>query len=275
MAWAQDPRNVELVDVVDCEVELSLRVYNLKIRAGNQNLAVQIPELFNTPVSTVTHSFDMILKGLGMDQAEFKSTFKGKKVLLVGEGFGELLPNLKAAGAEIKAIDPLYALANVDEDLWTLDVLEGRPKALQTVQHVKQYLSEHEDVIVPGLSTALPFASESFDFVISHFLLNNFITKSKDPSDQQEVRRLNQLTVLESARVLRPGGRAIHVLRGDDDRKRKYLEHILSSTELATVKPLQIQFKIDGPISLPIDYRYPQDLDHADVNAWRLIVTRK
>lgn len=113
---------------------------------------------------------------------------------------------------------------------------EGSPLAKRTVEKLLRYLQRYDEYVFPGISTALPFPDESFDFVLSHMMLNNFSSESSDPEEIVKTIEMKQLTILESARVLKRTGRAFHVLAGkSDDGMAKYFSAILHPTAL---KPL-------------------------------------
>ncbi len=105
----------------------------------------------------------MVLKNFRMTKADLEK-FKGKKVLLLGEGFGQLLPALVEVGADVKAVDLMYSLdRTLIPDTWM-----GRL--------IRRFLDRYQDRLIPATAQNLPIADAEYDFVMSHMLINNFVS---------------------------------------------------------------------------------------------------
>jgi SAM-dependent methyltransferase len=203
----------------------------------------------------------MVLKGLRMSAEQFRTKFSGKKVLLVGEGFGELLPALLEAGAKPRAVDPLYALRDVNDRLIRMHLLKDSPNAKLILLNLRGYLQEYDEYLRPAIAQRLPFKDESFDFVISHLLISNLFSPHLigDHTYQSEYPAIISSVIsaiLESGRVLRPGGEALHVIAGRDARP-QFLgdKGVLSPRYLRKLKmATKLEFEMTGGIEVPVEF---------------------
>jgi SAM-dependent methyltransferase len=226
----------------------------IKIVAHEDIVTLELPNVIDARISTVTYTFQTHLKAMGINPAEFREKFSGKDVLLVGEGFGALLPALVRVGAHVKALDPLYALADVNEESWNKSTLSKRPLARKTINEIRKYLRTYKEYLVPGISSNLPLSSGSFDYVISSMLINNFRPESNTPFHVERAKNLIRLTVLESVRVLKQDGRAFHIIslkHGHD-----FFEQMIAPADLSALRPeMEVQTKLTGPLPVVVEFQ--------------------
>ena len=244
----------------ECEVLLGspVQAFPMRVLVGQDTFGIEIPGLISSDISTITYSLRMILNGLRISEAEFRATFKDKDVLLIGEGYGVLLPALLEIGARAKAVDPIYALEEIDEAHWNLNSIQDRPNVLQNIARFRNFLATHDEYAFPGHSAALPFADGTFDYVISHMVLSNLTQSS--PYETK--------TLLESVRVLRPKGTAFHVFA-----KAGYI-----NTFRERLEPYGISVLLRGPQLIPEEYDLPpgsRQEGFREVPSYKLTLFRK
>lgn len=257
--------------ILDCEVSLGKpeKPYRMQLFASRHTLALRLPGYYDGIIAGNTHSLDMVLRGLRLTAAEFRKKFAGKKVLLVGEGFGELLPALAEIGAKPRAVDPVYALKDVNDRQFRTSLLRDAPNARLVLRNLRGYLEEYDKYLRPAVAQQLPFKDESFDFVISHLLISNlfspyFLDGQSFHSQRLSIYSAVIHTILESGRVLKPGGEALHVVAGINARPQFLGDNgILSPRYLGRrnlVKHLDFQMT-DG---LQIDLDYSERMGNMD-----------
>jgi SAM-dependent methyltransferase len=249
--------------LVDCEVMLGKAEtpYRLQILASPYSLAVRLPGYYDGVIAGNTHSFDMVLKGLRMNAEQFRAKFAGKKVLLVGEGFGELLPALLKAGAKPRAVDPLYALKDVNERSFRMSLLRDSPNARLALANLRGYLNEYGKYLRAGIAQRLPFKDGSFDFVISHLLISNLFSPNfiEGQTYRSQYRTISSAVIdaiLESGRVLKPGGEALHVVAGKNARPQFLGNKGILSPVYAGKRKLakKLEFEMTGGLEVPVDF---------------------
>jgi SAM-dependent methyltransferase len=249
--------------LVDCEVMLGTvkKPYHMQVLASRYSLAVRLPGYYDGVIAGNTHSLNMVLKGLRMSADQFRTKFAGKKVLLVGEGFGELLPALIDAGAKPLAVDPLYALRGMNDRLFRMSSLKDSPNARLVLLNFRDYLNEYDDYLWPALAQQLPFKEESFDFVISHLLISNlfspnFIDGQTYRSQYRTIIFSVITSILESGRVLKRGGEALHVIAGKNTRPQFLGDNgILSPAYIGKQKIAKsLEFQMTTGIEVPVDF---------------------
>jgi len=168
-------------------------------------LSVTVPNQ-EIPISLLTYTLDFILNNLGIEKSDLPKTFAGKKVLLVGEGFGELLPALIEAGAAVVAVDPLYAFVG-QKDFSTAGVDSSNQTMLK---HIQSFFDRYSAWLKAGVADRLPFENDTFDFHITHLVYNNFLTPKGDTDTLAILKAVH-----ESIRTLARGGQSISVLNGN------------------------------------------------------------
>lgn len=249
--------------LVDCEVMLGTvkKPYHMQVLASPYSLAIRLPGYYDGVIAGNTHSLAMVLKGLRMNADQFRAKFAGKKVLLVGEGFGELLPALIDAGAKPLAVDPLYALRSMNDRSFRMSSLKDSPNARLVLLNLRDYLSEYDDYLWPALAQQLPFKEESFDFVISHLLISNlfsphFIDGQTYRSEYRAIIFSVITSILESGRVLKRGGEALHVIAGKNTRPQFLGDNgILSPAYIENQKIAKsFKFEMTTGIEVPVDF---------------------
>lgn len=201
------------IKFLTCETQLSTKTPAIELQAFNTTISVIVPSVLPETVSIVTYTLPVILRGLRMSEKTFDQKFAGKRVLLVGEGFGVLMPKLLSIGADAVAIDPLYSLKLIKREDVGLAKISDRSAPTETIQGLLNYIERYGDRLTPGVSDNLPFADGTFDNVISHKVITNFVKdRATEPVYDWDLIRK---TITESARMLKPGGQALHVF--DDD----------------------------------------------------------
>lgn len=249
--------------ILDCEVSLGKpeKPYQLQLFASRHTVALRLPGYYDGIIAGNTYSLDMILRGLRLTMAEFREKFAGKKVLLVGEGFGELLPALAEIGAKPRAVDPVYALRDVNDRLFRTALLRDSPNARLVLLNLRGYLEEYDKYLRPALAQQLPFKDESFDFVISHLLISNlfspyFIEGQTFHSQRRTIYAAVINAILESGRVLKPNGEALHVVAGKNTRPQFLGDHgILSPRYIGrSTIAKHLDFQMTDGLEIPLDY---------------------
>lgn len=195
-------------------------------------LSVTVPGQ-DAPVSLITYKLEFILSNLGLKRSQLRETFAGKKVLLVGEGFGELLPALLDAGADVQAVDPLYAFVGHSD--FSLEGVD--PSNVTMLEHIRSFLYRYNSLLHAGVADQLPFADDTFDFHITHLVYNNFITASGN---------VDTLAILEavheSIRVLKKGGQSLSVLNNGIS----MLARVADDLEVLENRELLTGFSVDN-----------------------------
>lgn len=212
--------------VLDCQAMMGQppKATRLQVYASPFTVGVRFPGLFNGLIPVNTHSLAFIKQSLRLTDEQFREKFAGKKILLIGEGFGELLPALKDVGADVVAVDPIYALRDIAEEEFDQQRLSTLPRAQAILRNIREYTEEHRTQLRPALAQKLPFMNETFDYAISHFLVSNlfaphFVRSNQTFANQKKmIYRAVIDTLMESARVVKKGGQAFHVLTGKDAR---------------------------------------------------------
>lgn len=172
--------------------------YNMSLNSGGAVIVNGVPAR--------VYPLKYVLNNLGLSGTKLTGMF-GKKVLLQGEGFGELLPALVELGADVKAIDLWYDRKDFP-DSWM-------------GQKMSSYVQTNRTYLVSGSAQEMPFEDESFDIVISHQLINNF----------DKLKPMARI-IAESFRVLKFGGVAYHAgfIRGQDLGKLEELSQKIGPT---------------------------------------------
>jgi SAM-dependent methyltransferase len=204
----------------------------------------------------------MIKMGLRLTDEEFKEKFAGKRILLIGEGFGELLPALIEIGAEVVAVDPIYALRDIPEENFDQDRLKGLPRARAILGNIRDYIQEHRTLLRPALAQKLPFKDKTFDYAISHFLVSNlfaphFVGPRQNFENQKEmIYRSVISTLMESARVVKIGGQALHVLTGNNARDSILGENGLIRQPFVENEKMmkRIWIEVSNGITMPLEF---------------------
>lgn len=158
----------------------------------------------------------LILKNLSITR-EVLQLYKHGNVLTLGEGFSGLLPLLFYHEVQAQALDLWYHAKNIPSNASGLEM--------------QRYIREYGDHLIQGDATQMPLPSESFEFVVSHMLLNNM------PAATQ-FRVINEVV-----RILKPGGEA-RLFPVDPDDKNLLLsllslnknKHLVFSFEAKTIE---------------------------------------
>ncbi len=132
------------------------------------------------------HSIDQVLTNLQITDRDLMIWRNlGKKVLSVAEGESPFVPYLVKQGISTKGLDLWYS----SDTALPQGVLGDR---------MRDYREENQNYLVEGSAFNMPFPDESFDFVITHFLMNNL--------EEVEI----QHVINEVIRVTTRGGVSIH-----------------------------------------------------------------
>lgn len=154
--------------------------------------------------SARVYPLSFTLENLGLTEAKVAST-KGK-VLLLGEGYGTLLPLfLETSTAEVIAVDPIYALNPMPEGFMGEALVD--------------YIAEYSSHLESSSSDRLSAKSNSINFIYSHMLVNNLVDVKLDSKGEPEIDKKGNTvydfskiavgTIREAIRVLKPNGRAV------------------------------------------------------------------
>lgn len=120
---------------------------------------------------------------------------RGKKILDIGSGLNQLANELKGEGLDIVSLDPFYALSrNERESVYERGYEDGPEKLKELLDKLES--SNPASQLVAGRSETLPFADESFDFIISHY---------GSPFYAENTEQI-EFFFLELSRVLKRGG---------------------------------------------------------------------
>lgn len=194
-------------------------------------------------MSTITYTFGMVLGGIGISPEAFPRTFAGKRVLLVAEGYGELLPELIKIGADVQAVDPLYYVSasrfkELSQDPTLSEAL--RP----TLKYIADYMTTYSSHLVPGKSDELPTPKGLYDFVISHMLLNNMTGVDHSGRNTYLIDPIFD-SLIASAQSLNIGGKALHV----ENLETSFLEAL--KAEFNEIHALQESFRFSYSEAVP------------------------
>lgn len=167
-------------------------------------------------VPTRVYPLRLALEHFHIVEADLEQ-IRGKSVLVLGEGFGELLPALLNVGAHAVAVDLLYGVKT-----------EALPESWMN-ERILGFREQYGSHLVAGSALNLPFASGRFDFVLSHMLLNNFV----NDQNAESALRISE----EALRVLKPGGESWHtgfITEGTIQKVRIYLNRHFGVTQFNT-----------------------------------------
>lgn len=156
------------------------------------------------------HRMDYIGPNLQLDDARVQQ-LRDQSVLLVGEGYSDLLPHLLDRGVRnVRAIDPVYELA------------ENRFRSLgQTLIPEREfwdYLDTYGPYLSPMSQGRWPIEAGSQDVVFSHLVISNL-------DGYARAKHLH-----EALRVLKPGGEAY--IFGFSTKAVKLIEALKRQTEI-------------------------------------------
>ncbi|MBU0612604.1 class I SAM-dependent methyltransferase [Patescibacteria group bacterium] len=122
---------------------------------------------------------------------------RGKKILDIGSGLNEFANDLRDENLDITSIDPFYGLSKEEqEELYKNGYEDGEERLTELLDKLKS--GNRSSKLVAGRSEDMPFASGSFDLVISHYGL---------PFYAEDGEKLKQF-FLELSRILNEGGEA-------------------------------------------------------------------
>ena len=108
-------------------------------------------------------------KNLGLNVPIINSWKKErKKILLLGEGYGSLLPLMIESGIEAKALDLWYGAK--EEDI---------PWQTQQYDDIISYLEKYKPYLIAGSALELPESVERPNIILSHQLVNNINPQEK------------------------------------------------------------------------------------------------
>lgn len=259
--------------VLDCEVNMGQppQSVRMQVYASPFTVGVRFPQLFNGLIPLNTHSLAFIKQGLRLTDEEFKKKFAGKRVLLIGEGFGELLPALKEIGADVVAVDPIYALRDIPDEKFDQERLNELPRARSILRNIREYITEHRLNLRPALAQRLPFMDQSFDYAISHFLVSNlfaphYVGFNQNFENQKAlIYRAVIDTLMESARVVAIGGQAFHVLTGKNAHD-SFLgpEGLIREQFVGREKMMKrIWIEVSKGVSVPVEFSGNMDLQES------------
>ncbi|MGZ3722686.1 MAG: class I SAM-dependent methyltransferase [Bdellovibrionales bacterium] len=173
---------------------------NVRLFANGRTLSITAGS--DPDMGLVVYTLDYVLKNLGLAKDELADTFAGKDVLLVGEGFGKLLPALLNVGARVTSVDPLYAI----------DFSQVKRERLSRSEQVMlgsiaKYMNEFGPHLKAGLAQKLPFPDASFDIYLTHMVWNNFNNSDRSYKQVEILAAID-----ESLRVVRPGGEIVSAM---------------------------------------------------------------
>ena len=140
---------------------------------------------FTDLIGVKSYTYEETLSSLALDAKTIQS-YKGKTVLSLGEGYGELLPNLKKQGVNIYGVDTWYNARLFDKDL---------VEQSKSYDDFTSYITKNKGSLIAGNAKDLPIANNTVDIILSNKLLNN-------------VYRSEGAIIDEALRVLKPGGEA-------------------------------------------------------------------
>ena len=121
----------------------------------------------------------MILKNLDINETMVQ-TMAGKHLLSVGEGFSGLVPFLRQKGIYASALDLWYASKKIPPTF--------------VGQQMREYIDTHNEYLISGSAFSIPVEDKTYDFVVSHMMVNNFDFETGLPF------------LKEAVRITKPGG---------------------------------------------------------------------
>jgi SAM-dependent methyltransferase len=147
----------------------------LDINTAYESWTVHVTGARQFPLSMLTKALDV-----DFESAAWKKKVAGKHVLSIGEGYSPLLPKLKSQGAFV-----------VGGDIW---FGRGPFPDSRGGREMTQYTRDHARSLVAADARQMPFRDESFDVIVSTFLLGHI----QEPSQVEFFK--------EIGRSLKPGG---------------------------------------------------------------------
>ncbi|MFN0062049.1 MAG: methyltransferase domain-containing protein [Myxococcaceae bacterium] len=163
------------------------------------------------PTQITSRPFLHVAIELGLPTSTY--AYRGKRIVVVGEGFSNFAKTLEGAGAKVFAVDPIYALGKEElRQLWISGGYEGADFAefvsdVGTLdpEDIREMTLTPEEALrrraqraVAAEVTALPFRSATADLVCCNHLIE-YLAK------QDAVRGIQEML-----RLVRPGG-AVHL----------------------------------------------------------------
>ena len=193
------------------------------------------------PLETVRFALDL----------EFNSV-RGLRTLSIGEGWSGLLPALRSHGADAVAVDLWYGARAFP--------------LFRTGRELSEYVDRQRSCLIAASGHALPFADDSFDLVLSHFLLHHLRIDAYagDPDPKTPA----VLFLKEAGRVLKPGGRAVITQCGSPAEERPGLEEHLR----LALNPELFGWRIEEDAVTITDLRNQEPLR---IDIMRVTITRK
>ncbi len=128
------------------------------------------------------YPLDVVLSNLGL-KGHLPEISKSTKILSVGEGRSNLVPNLAKHGYQAKGTDIWYDAVNKEA-----------AEFLEAAAENYIYVQENRALLDTADATKLPYTTESMDLVLSHEVINNLSPENAE------------LTVQEMIRVTAKGG---------------------------------------------------------------------
>lgn len=136
---------------------------------------------------------NMTLELMGLSNEKIAQLAPGK-VLILGEGFGNLLPQfLTNKDLQVTAVDPIYGIKEIPSGfMGTL---------------LRKYIDLYRTHLRAESAASLSDKDNSIDYIYSNLLINNLLhsTKTENGSETLEFSPLAIQVICESARVLKPG----------------------------------------------------------------------
>lgn len=135
------------------------------------------------------YPLETVLTNLGLENKSQLDRLKDKKVLSLAEGTSELVPYLLSQGIAAQGLDLWYG----DEDY--PDNWAGR--------EMRAYYEKYKPYLIRADARNIPAADASYDFILSHMLMNNLSYPDRSPDMPA-----HYSVLYETLRVLKKGGEA-------------------------------------------------------------------
>jgi hypothetical protein len=134
-------------------------------------------------VPAIIYDLNFSLSNLKLSREDLRQM--DGNILLLGEGFSPILPTLVEMGKNVKAVDIVYGLSEIPDELWY-------------AHEYREYLDRYRTHLIATRAQDLAVPDHSQNFILSHMLLSG-LSSSRDLFE----------ILKKSVRALAPSGIAI------------------------------------------------------------------
>jgi SAM-dependent methyltransferase len=126
--------------------------------AGQVDIVFAEPGLEVNRMPAIHYDLDLTLANLQLTRADLRA-MEGK-ILLLGDGFSDLLPTLVEMGKDVRSLDVVYRLSGIPGGYWYS-------------QKYRDYLSRNRSRLIASPVAALAVPDNSQNHILSHMLISS------------------------------------------------------------------------------------------------------